>query len=77
MGLQVGYFHSETTELWPLIHVQNAFLLNILRMNRNFAYALVYIYIYMIYINPITFCFSLFFNRVMALDLCTKCVSPK
>ena len=31
----------------------------------------------MIYIYPITFCFSLFFNRVMALDLCTKCVSPK
>ena len=34
-------------------------------------------YIYMIYIYPITFCFSLFFNRVMAFDLCTKCVSPK
>ena len=31
----------------------------------------------MIYIYPITFCFSLFFNRVTALDLCTKCVSPK
>ena len=31
----------------------------------------------MIYINPITFYFSLFFNRVTALDLCTKCVSPK
>ena len=30
-----------------------------------------------IYIYPITFCFSLFFNRVTALDLCTKCVSPK
>ena len=34
-------------------------------------------YIYMIYIYPITFCFSSFFNRVTALDLCTKCVSPK
>ena len=34
-------------------------------------------YIYMIYIYPITFCFSLFFNWVTALDLCTKCVSPK
>ena len=31
----------------------------------------------MIYIYSITFCFSLFFNRVTALDLCTKCVSPK
>ena len=31
----------------------------------------------MIYIYPITFCFSLFLNRVTALDLCTKCVSPK
>ena len=30
----------------------------------------------MIYIYPITFCFSLFTNRVTALDLCTKCVSP-
>ena len=43
----------------------------------NFAYALIYIYIYMIYSYPITFCFSLFFYRVTALDLCTKCVSPK
>ena len=34
-------------------------------------------YIYLIYIYSITFCFSLFFNRVTALDLCTKCVSPK
>ena len=34
MGLQVGYFPSETTELWPLIYVQNAILVNILRMNR-------------------------------------------
>ena len=25
MGLQVGKFHSETTKLWPLIYVQNAF----------------------------------------------------
>ena len=32
--LQVGKFHSETTELWPLIYVQNAFLVSILRMNR-------------------------------------------
>ena len=31
----------------------------------------------MIYIYPITFCFSLFFNWVTALDLCTKWVSPK
>ena len=36
-----------------------------------------HLYIYMIYIYPITFCFSLFFNRVRALDLCTKCVSPR
>ena len=31
----------------------------------------------MIYIYPITFCFSLFFNYAIALDLCTKYVSPK
>ena len=37
MGLQVGYFHSEPTELWPLIYVQNAFLVNILRMNRRIS----------------------------------------
>ena len=30
-----------------------------------------------VYIYPIIFCFSLFFNLVTALDLCTKCVSPK
>ena len=27
----------ETTELWPLIYVQNAFLVNILRMNRGIS----------------------------------------
>ena len=31
----------------------------------------------MIYIYLNTFCFSLSFNRVTTLDLCTKCVSPK
>ena len=36
MGLQMG-FHSETTELWPLIYVQNAFLVIILRMNRQIS----------------------------------------
>ena len=37
MGLQVGSFHSESTELWPLIYVQNAFLVNILRQNRRIS----------------------------------------
>ena len=37
MGLQVGYIHSEKTELWPLIYVQNAFLVNILGMNRQIS----------------------------------------
>ena len=31
------YERSETTWLWPLIHVQNACLLNILRMNRRIS----------------------------------------
>ena len=69
----------------------DAFLLNILKMNRRISinilkmnrrisikfWICIDIYIYMIYIYPVTFCFSLFFNRVMALDLCAKCVSPK
>ena len=37
MELQVGQFQSETTKSWPLIHVQNAVLLNILRMNRQIS----------------------------------------
>ena len=70
-GIASGIISFRNNIVMALIHVRNAFLLNILRMNRLF------IDIYMIYIYPITFCFSLFFNRVMALDLCTKCVSPK
>ena len=37
-GIAIGIiFHSETTELWPLIYVQNAVLVNILRMNRRIS----------------------------------------
>ena len=37
MGLQVGLFHSETTELWSLIYVQITFLVDVLRMNRQIS----------------------------------------
>ena len=61
-------------------HKQNkTFLVNTLRMNRRISKNILHMHwhIYMIYIYSITFCFSLFFNWIMALDLCTKCVSTK
>ena len=33
MGLQMGLFHSETIELWPLIYVKNVFFFNIFTVN--------------------------------------------
>ena len=35
-GIVSGLIYSET-ELWPLIYVQNVFLLSILRMNRRIS----------------------------------------
>ena len=50
---------------------------NTLCLYKDFILSFLKKYICMIYIYPIAFCFSLFFNRVTALDLYTKCVSPK
>ena len=63
MELQVGYFHSETTQWWPLIHVQNAFLLNILRMNRRISIKFcicINIYIYDLHLSNYILLFLIF-----------------
>ena len=36
-GIESGIISFVTTELWPLIYVLNAFLVNILRMNRRIS----------------------------------------
>ena len=75
-------FIQEKHSYGPWFASKMHFCSNVLRMNRRISRKFcicidIYIHAYMIYINPITFCFSLFFNRVTALDLWTKCVSPK
>ena len=62
-GIASGIIHSEITQLWPLIHVQNAFLLNILRMNRRISikfWICIDIYIYDLHLSNYILLFLIF-----------------
>ena len=81
-GIASGIISFRNSIVMSLDSCPKCIFAQYLRMNRRISIKLcicidIYIHVYGIYIYPITFCFSLFFNRVTAVDLCTKCVSPK
>ena len=78
-GIASGIISFRNNIVMALDSCPKCILLSILKMNRQISIKFcICIDIYIgSTIYPITFCFSFFFNWVMALDLCTKCVSPK